>query len=707
MRRELLGARCGSWAGVLVTLGLTLACGSRGGGGGGGGDGGGDAQTMLQKLGVPASQPRTDSDTLQPLREKTFVFHPDSQLYLSGLTTYPAAFGAAYGGKHQILLDDGLNGFKPLFSTDATDWFTYESTSTAADLRGEGQQEAVVFYRNPTATPAPTAFLRVTGRDVATGQFYEKGPYQIQGNFTFGHPLPSQDGSWNNLQIVAADLDSDGADELVIATGKTVRLLKYDAPSDRFNILDEVSYRPGLSDDQLTTVAAGDVDTDGVPEIVAVNGAYSESIHAQYMIYNLIGGKLVEKESGTVTETNEAGGKDYAFARPSIGDLDGDHINEIAFVGEAPNFITSGMLVTGTQGANVCTLLSPCECTSTSPCIVDHQLAVTVYHHDSKTRTHLALTSKEYAMDSGGMPVAAVFKPDGDPTKNALLANTYVLQLQGSKLACMWGNGSCQVLTPAFGDRVTVGNFNNDGRDGVAYVDAGGYLEIWSYNVQDGKFEQTKTWPLYAYGSTTLTAVNAHRDRNLVLQYKDYELLYSNPRVLAVLVSPPVYQGQDANGTGNTTIEWEAGTQVSTTKAKGFYAGLSLGFEAEAPIWGSAAKEQFKLNVDVSMDWNFTDGGTQSVATSFFTGSGEDQVVFVSVPYDIYHYTVVSSPDGKAGYDLAIQVPRNPVIKQFDLDLFNSIVPEAYRVPDQAFNPATGKRHAAYDPWSYATHAEM
>jgi hypothetical protein len=660
MRGGLLGARRGFQAGVLAALlAGSWAC---------GGGGGGGKKDVLQQLGVKKDPPRTDADTLQPLRRKHFVYRPDSQLYISGMFTYSGYFTNPQ--THQVLLDGQTADWGALFSTPDADWYTYDSTSTAADLRGEGQQEAVVFYRNAGASPAPTGFLRVTGRDVVSGIYSESGPYQIQADFAFGKPLGSY---WNDLQLAAADLDGDGADELVLAAGKTVLVLKYDALSDRFTVLDQIVYRPGLGQDQLTTVAAGDVDQDGRPEVVVVNGAYDNSSHASFYVYNLTDGALVQKETGPLSEANDGGGRDYGFARVAIGDLDGDNVNELAFGGD----------------------------------VFDNLLAVTVYKYDPASGTHQPLTTHEYGINWGlqWMPVVAVFKPDGDPAHNALIAYTNILKLEGGKLAYKFDPNV--LLSDPFGDRVTVGDFSDDGRDDVAFIDSGGYLEIWAYDVQKGAYGQAHYWPFWVYASTTLTAVNADRNRDLVLEYTGYEFAYSNPRVLAVLVSPPVYQGQDPNGVGQTTIEWEAGSEVDSTTTHGFYAGLSLGFQAEAPLWGSAASEEFKVNVDTSMDWNFTSGSGQSVASTFFTGAGEDQVVFVSVPYDIYHYTVVSSPDGKAGYDLAIQVPRQAVIQQYDLDLFNSIVPEGYRVPAEAFNPATGERHAPYDPSSYPTHAEM
>jgi hypothetical protein len=661
MRGRLLGARCGLEVALLVAL-LAWGWGCGGGGGGGG------PKDVLQQLGVTEDQqPRTDSDSLQPLRRKHFVYRPDSQLYLSGMTTYTGYFTAT--GKHQVLADGEPGSWGALFWTDDEDWYTYDSTSTAADLRGEGQQEAVVFYRNASASP-PTGFLRVTGRDVTTGLYSEKGPYQILGvDLAFGKPLGDY---WNDLQLAAGDLDADGADELVLAAGKTVLVLKYDALSDRFTIVDQIVYRPDLNIDQLTTVAVGDVDQDGRPEVVVVNGAYDPARHASFYVYNLTGGALVEKEMGALSEASDGGGRDYGFARVAIGDLDGDNVNELAFGGD----------------------------------VFDNQLAVTVYKYDAASATHQPLTTHEYGINWGlqWMPAVAVFKPDGDPAHNALLAYTNILKLDGGKLAYKFDPNV--LLADPFGDRVTVGDFTDDGRDDVAFFDSGGYLEIWAYDVQTRAIGRTHIWPFWVRASTTLTAVNADRD-SLVLEYKSYEFAYSYPRVVAVLVSPPVYRGQDGTGCGGTTIEWEAGAEVDATTTHGFYAGLSLGFEAEAPLWGSAASEEFKLNVDTSMDWNFTTGSTQSVARPFSTGSGEDQVVFVSVPYDIYHYTVVSSPDGKAGYDLAIQVPRKPVIQRWDLDLFNSIVADGYKVPDEAFNPATGKRHGQYVPSSYPTHAEM
>jgi hypothetical protein len=168
-----------------------------------------------------------------------------------------------------------------------------------------------------------------------------------------------------------------------------------------------------------------------------------------------------------------------------------------------------------------------------------------------------------------------------------------------------------------------------------------------------------------------------------------------------VLASPPYYAGQETAG-ALTSFEWESSTEDETGNTYGFYAGISFGYSAETPFWGSAGSSEFKVNVDTSMDWNYTYGTEQSSARTFNCGAGQNQVIFVSTPVDVYRYKIVESPDPtQIDSIVSVQVPRTPKIIPMDVVLFNEAVPEELQVPAEILT------HTLGDPWSYPKRADM
>ncbi len=662
MKRTSTTSRHGLWPSAIAVLWLLGAC-----SGGGGSTPPPPTPPMLDQLGVPTDlPPRTDAQTLHPLQKRNSVFEKHAELYLSGMVTVNSpyyTFPAAYLGKRQILLDDGDSGFAPLFTAAYEGWTAYDSASAAADGDGDGREEVVVLYRRSDLTPAK-AYLRVIGGG-ASG-YEQSGEYEIPGDSSFQLAF----GPFDGLQLAAGDVDGDGSDEVAAAIGS--RLVVLDHASGAFGVLAEKAFRPGVSA-QITTVAVGNVDADPAVEIVVANGIYSSTVHANYFVYEYGPTGLALEAGGDANPILEASSavpdpRYYGYARVAVGDVDADNLNEIVFAGD----------------------------------VFNNQLSVTVMGWDPRTRALERATTARFPMDWNAqwLPVVAVIDADGfdGGRQKELLVYRYVLHLDGSgKLVHKWNNPA---LGYPYWDKVTVGDLNGDGRDEVAYVSNDQWLLVYGFG--DGSFRELKRIDVTPEGHhTTLCAANVDDDSTIVRYTGEYELLYSNPQVVAVLASPPYYAGQDL-GQGSTAFTLERSTEDASGNTFGFYAGLSIGYSAETPFWGSAGSSKLAFTVDTSLDFNFTTGATQSAAKTFTCPAGENQVVFASTPLDVYYYEVVASPDpAQVGERMSIQIPREPVIRPYEMGLYNSIVPAEFRVPSAVL------RHGLGDPWSYPTRADM
>ena len=113
-------------------------------------------------------------------------------------------------------------------------------------------------------------------------------------------------------------------------------------------------------------------------------------------------------------------------------------------------------------------------------------------------------------------------------------------------------------------------------------------------------------------------------------------------------------------------------------------------------LFGSA---ESKLEVEQSMD--FTSFSSHSIARSlsYTTAPGKDLVVFTAVPFDVYYYTIHSSPvPAEVGQKITINIPRKPQTIAGDPEFFN-----AHTAPTALKVDGTVLKHTLGNPHSYPT----
>jgi hypothetical protein len=435
-------------------------------------------------------------------------------------------------------------------------------------------------------------------------------------------------------------------------------------------------------------VAIGDVDFDGVPEVVVLDGVNHSANSAHYYVYVLGENGLLQLEKGglssSVMEKDQVGRGVFVAARVAIGDLDADGKSELVFAGDVDN----------------------------------NQLVTVVMKYNPTTEQFDIIDSTR--ADWGGVnwndqyvPALAVFNPDGfERGRKALLVYKQILWLdpQTGKLAERW---SGLRLGDPWLDKVVVGDFTGDGKDDVAYLSADDAtsLQIWSY--ESGSFHKvdhidfdplSADYGGYPYFEANLCAVNIDDDSTVVKYTGEYELLYSQPQIVAVLAAPPYYHGVDVSN-AQTSFGWQHEDAYTSTETLGVYAGFSVGFSFESPFWGSAGSSEVKLNFDTSLDFTSSTSNSLSSTVAMPSQDGENYVVFSYTPLDVYYYQVISSPvDGQKDEILAIQLPRPTRISSLELGRYNGIVEAEYRVPEALRSQLA---QALGDPWKYPTYDDM
>lgn len=166
-----------------------------------------------------------------------------------------------------------------------------------------------------------------------------------------------------------------------------------------------------------------------------------------------------------------------------------------------------------------------------------------------------------------------------------------------------------------------------------------------------------------------------------VLQYgeESYELVFTEPLVIAALAAPPCQTGIAQNlaacvtrfGQGtSTTVDASLTVTVKASVTAGIEAGVSVPFVGEVGV---------NLKKTVTATASLWAGAAYTVekTITYSTGQLEDAVVFTSIPYDVYRYAIVSHPDPTlVGKDVVIRIPRAPVTMIAERGFFNAALPE-------------------------------
>jgi hypothetical protein len=363
----------------------------------------------------------------------------------------------------------------------------------------------------------------------------------------------------------------------------------------------------------------GEIDEDGREDLVVAEGINDNPGNCCLHIYS--GSGFAELKTVGVYPVIQGNAYNFEYGDICIGDFDGDRHNEIAFSGDC-----------GAGG-----------------------YFRTVIADDFRHGYNWFATSwsKSISWAACFLPITKTLEIDGDG-QDEILAERAVLGIDASgnlvqKIASLTVQ-SCR-------NAVDVGDVTGDGRDEVIAVEYGNHdIYVEGYN-------PNKTWTtLRIFSNTarnpTLCTANLDDDSPVVRYTGEHELLFSDPTVIAVLACPPYHgnSGQNIDDCG-TTFGKSTGTGVEETTSTGFSVGFSVGCEHGDPL--GLAKALFKVTVESSMDWIASESVAIEKAIAYASGPDEDKVIFTAIPFDVYYYEVLSSPNPTGvGSRVCISMPR-------------------------------------------------
>jgi hypothetical protein len=192
-----------------------------------------------------------------------------------------------------------------------------------------------------------------------------------------------------------------------------------------------------------------------------------------------------------------------------------------------------------------------------------------------------------------------------------------------------------------------------------------------------------------------LVAANVDED-GPILKYGEgsYELVFTEPIVIAALAAPPCRDDIDQNVSacvtsfGQGSSETVDASVTVTVKASAF---MGVETSVNVPFVGDVGTEFERTVTSTASAWAGTSYTVEKTVT-YSSGPLEDAVVFTSVPYDVYRYEIVSHPDpDMIGNDVVIRLPREPVTMIAERGFFNDAVPEgSLRIDSNVFDHTPG-----------------
>lgn len=577
--------------------------------------------------------------------------------------------------------EDGATNFTATNLSDEDSWLKLPKAMASGDIDGDGTDEILIAYLKASDQVAydKELMLRVIKKS--------DDAYTIIAERSVAAYLDSaiteyKDAYWwmNNFSAVCGDVDGNGQNETLIAFNRSVFLIGDDDTD--FNLLKKISYTTSASTHYaLLKISAGDLDNNGTDEFVVVenrnqktNSLYGTAV---YHIYS--DADLKELDSKTISVTKDAATVTLHSSNCAVGDLDGDGLNEVLFIGEPENNANYYMM------------------------ILDQQW-------DENTERFKFSFVEDYESFPGRSiyyitPVCAIADFDGDGKKEFIgyrymyenFSETGGAFTRKSGVPDIYNPTNEALLESMWDCNLAVGDIDGDTKADITYI-----TREW-YHLYCMGFNAAGEWVRKGTGNITNTGVNYpavtmgdYDGDSIAVEFVESEVLFSDPHPIAVLSSNPFWSDVDMGG--ESSFGTTTGSKVETEKSMGLSVGFSVGYESEGlfGLWSAKVKTSFES----SFDWTATQA--VSIEESYtYTTENEDKVIFTTIPYDVYYYRVIQAPDPEmVDTVITVNLPRKPTTLPMEINYYNAhngVAPDIDR---------TLLDHTIGSPLSYPTSSE-
>ena len=631
----------------------------------------------------------------------------------SGITSEMTFLELNRDGTHATYTDEVL------FSPDTVDtpWALSVGATPDAlrvadrgDIDRDGLEELFVVYRAP-------------GQSHVELQIFED---ETQ-SFAEAQNLVISTNPVDRLAVASGDLNGDGYTDIVIGlvSGNSAQLVFVDNNDGVLSLstLNKTLPQAYPGSEINLVIKAGNLDYDPSHELVVVVNerilevGNPESGTSRYLVFDDAKQNYDELENALVQSV--AVNRTAIVADVSLGDVDGDNIDEIVFAG--------------------LTHFDP-----TGSCSYNYLLMVLDdFVHNSESLGDLEHQSNIHggcAAAKGELRFVHVNTPDLDGDGIAeiqanelifddfrLAAWTPLYDPYGTQAEIPHDSlfANATGFTGRFSQqnsRMVVADLTADKRqDIIIYSQSTNRLEVWGLsvldtdpaaNIQAKQWRMIKSIAIEPPASTDelrplLVPVNVNHDGLAIsLEQGSYQLVFTEPVLIAALAAAPCYEslGQNTDAC-RTTYGTAESNSIALENTTTITAGVTVGTNVEFSVPVTAiriAEISAKLKVSASLSLSHSSSYTYTESVVYTTGPIEDTVIFTSIPYDIYTYIITSHPDPNVmGNEIVVSMPRSPVTLQVERSFYNANVAHGGPLIDSSvFN------HSAGDPTSYPNSIE-
>ena len=208
--------------------------------------------------------------------------------------------------------------------------------------------------------------------------------------------------------------------------------------------------------------------------------------------------------------------------------------------------------------------------------------------------------------------------------------------------------------------------------------------------------------------SFSLCLANTDNDSSYMNYAGKHYYRYTDPKVLAVLASPPYFKDlldrDDLSGNyaeSTTSYSSTTGSESGSTGGTTISVGSYVSFEQEISVFGvKIGQTEAEAVVTHGFTWETEKTSSLEQTVSYSATSGEDKVALYSIPMEIYQYESYV-PDENGKYEKVItevNLPHEACIKLLDLSEYETIAEDYSILPTIAESVL---RHEIGDPSSY------
>lgn len=208
--------------------------------------------------------------------------------------------------------------------------------------------------------------------------------------------------------------------------------------------------------------------------------------------------------------------------------------------------------------------------------------------------------------------------------------------------------------------------------------------------------------------SFSLCLANTDNDSSYMNYAGKHYYRYTDPKVLAVLASPPYFKDlldrDDLSGNyaeSTTSYSSTTGSESGSTGGTTITVGSYVSFEQEISVFGvKIGQTEAEAVVTHGFTWETEKTSSLEQTVSYSATSGEDKVALYSIPMEIYQYESYV-PDENGKYEKVItevNLPHEACVKLLDLSEYETIAEDYSILPTIAESVL---RHEIGDPSSY------